>query len=97
MHAIKFAEQDTVGINVYRDDTSITVCVGDGDIRTKPEADHMVDLPTNRIKGALGIELVICNRLIMLHKGQFWASRQNNERNIGLNFSLPLSISGNQE
>lgn len=89
-HAIKFAEQDVVGISAHIVDASVVVRIGDGDPQTEPRAEHRIELPAKRMKGPLGVELLICKRLIELHGGQFWASRESDGPNISMSFSIPL-------
>jgi K+-sensing histidine kinase KdpD len=93
--AIQFAEQDIVSVSAYAEDASVVVRISNGTMPTK-EPEYQIALPTKRIKGALGVELLICQQLIRLHNGHFWVSRPADGQNICLNFSIPYHPNSEQ-
>lgn len=86
-HQIKFLEHDTIHILAWRRADSVIVTIGGGDLQA--EEHTIATLPLNHIKGVLGIELLICIRLVNLHGGKLWASQQNGGT-ISMSFSLPV-------
>ncbi len=89
-HATHFLlEDEDICVSVSLNGDFFVVTIGAGQTADQSAPGIIVPFPPERLRGIWSVELLTVSRIITLHRGQFWASLDNNDR-FQYHYSLPI-------